>query len=141
MDEVVNHAMGPEAFNAILFNTFAWVALLLAAIGVYGSIAYSVQQRTREVAIRIVLGARRTIVLKVIILQGMRQVGAGALIGSLAALVLCPFMSNLLYGVRPWDLSVFVTVPLVLITVATVAVGLPALKIMAINPASALRSE
>jgi predicted permease len=139
MQDVVKGSTARERFNMTLLTVFGCAALLLAAIGVYGSMAYSVQQRTRELGIRMALGAAPRRVRNGIVFEGLRLALAGVLIGEAAALWLTRFLSNFLFGVKAWDPLVFAFVPLLLSVVALLAVAIPALRATHIDPLAALR--
>jgi ABC-type antimicrobial peptide transport system permease subunit len=141
MDEVVSRSTARERFNMTLLTVFGCTALLLAAIGIYGLMAYSVQQRTQELGIRIALGAAPGDVRNAIVVQGMRLALAGVAIGEAAAFGLTRFLANFLFGVKTWDPVVFTTVPVLLSAVALLAVWLPALRATRIDPVTALRCE
>jgi ABC-type antimicrobial peptide transport system permease subunit len=141
MDEVVSRSTARERFNMTLLTVFGCTALLLAAIGIYGLMAYSVQQRTQELGIRIALGAAPGDVRNAIVVQGMRLALAGVMIGEAAAFGLTRFLANFLFGVKTWDPVVFTTVPVLLSSVALLAVWLPALRATRIDPVTALRCE
>ena len=125
----------------LLLSIFGGSALILAAIGIYGLMAYSVQQRTQEIGIRMAMGADRGRITKMVVWQGMRLTVVGVVIGVGAAFGLTRLVASLLYGVKPWDPMVFVSVPLVLSGVALFAVWLPALRASKLNPMEALRTE
>jgi putative ABC transport system permease protein len=141
MDEVVARSTARESFNMILLTTFGAVALLLAAIGVYGLMAYSVEQRTQEMGVRMALGADRAAIRRMVVWHGMRLALIGIVVGIGAAFGLTRFLSSLLFGVKSWDPTVFVAVPLVLTAVALIAVWLPATRASKLNPMEALRVE
>jgi putative ABC transport system permease protein len=141
MEEVVVHSTARQDFNMLLLSIFGGSALLLAAIGIYGLMAYSVQQRTQEIGIRMAMGANRGRITKMVVWQGMRLTLAGVVIGVGAAFGLTHLISSLLYGVKNWDPFVFVSVPLALSCVALAAVWLPALRASKLNPMEALRTE
>jgi len=122
-------------------TVFGTVALLLAAIGIYGLMAYSVKQRTQEIGIRLALGAEADQVKNMVVFQGMRLTLAGVVIGIAAAFGLTRFIASFLFGVDAWDPFVFVSVPLVLSLVALLAVWLPARRASRVNPIDALRYE
>jgi ABC-type antimicrobial peptide transport system permease subunit len=125
----------------VLMTIFGCAALLLAAIGIYGLMAYSVQQRTQEIGIRLALGADSAKVRNMIVLQGMRLAVIGVLIGIAAAVGLTRLIAGLLFGVKAWDPIVFVSVPVALAVVAFFAVWLPARRTTRIDPLDALRYE
>ncbi len=124
-----------------LLGAFAAVALLLSAIGLYGVIAYSVSQRTREFGIRMALGAGRRQVLKMVVRQGLKLVLAGVAIGAASSLGLTRLLSSMLYGVVPHDPAVFIGISLFLVGVALVATLLPAHRATRVDPMVALRYE
>jgi putative ABC transport system permease protein len=124
-----------------LFSVFAALAVVLGGVGIYGVISYSVAQRTREIGIRMAMGARRREVLYLIIGQGAALACAGVALGLLGALLLTRLMSSLLYGVGAADLSTYVFVALLLIVVAITASYLPARRAMRVDPVVALRYE
>lgn len=141
MDEVVVQSTAREDFNMLLLTIFGASALILAAIGIYGLMAYSVQQRTQEMGIRMALGADRTKIRNLVVLQGMQLAIAGVIIGVAAAFGLTRLISSFLFGVKAWDPLVFVTVPVILSIVALLAVWLPAHRASHLDPMQALRIE
>ena len=141
MDEVVVRSTARQDFNMLLLSIFGGSALVLAAIGIYGLMAYSVQQRTQEIGIRMAMGADRGRITKMVVWQGMRLTLAGVVIGVGAAFALTHLIASLLYGVKNWDPMVFISVPLLLSCVALLAVWLPALRASKLNPMEALRTE
>ncbi len=141
MSGVVANSTATQRFNMLLMAAFGGAALLLAAIGIYGLMAYSVQQRTREIGIRLALGAETKRVRNRVVFEGMRLVLVGVAIGIAAALGLTRYLASLLYGVPPRDPLVFVTVPLVLGAVACAAVWIPAQRASRVDPIQALRHE
>jgi putative ABC transport system permease protein len=116
-------------------------ALLLAALGIYGTISYLVNERTHEIGIRLALGATRTKILKMILRQGLELAIAGAALGLVGALIVSHLMAGLLYGVRPTDPLTFVGVAILLIGIALLACYLPARRAMRVDPMIALRDE
>ena len=140
MSQIVSRSTSRERFNTLLMTTFALCALALAAIGIYGVMAYAVQQRTREIGVRLALGAAPSAVHRMVVLQGMRLALIGVLIGVAAAYGLSRYMSSLLFGVEARDPLVFVGVPLLLAFIALVAVWIPAGRASRIDPLGALRS-
>jgi putative ABC transport system permease protein len=141
MDQVVSASTAQPRFYLFLLGTFAAVALVLAAVGIYGVMSYSVANRTHEIGIRMALGANEAVVLKLVTGQGMTLALAGALAGLAGALLLGGLMSSLLYGVRPTDPLTFVTVLLLLIAVAAVASYVPARRATKVDPIVALRYQ
>ena len=140
-DQVVAEAMARQDFNMTLLTVFAGIALLLAAIGIYGMLSYSVQQRTQEIGIRMALGARGADVLRMVLRQGMQMAGLGIAIGIAGAFALTRLLSALLFGVKPTDPWTFVAVSLVLAFTALVACWIPARKATRVDPLHALRYE
>jgi len=141
MDEVIARSTARENFNMLLFTIFGVVALVLAAIGIYGLMAYSVEQRTQEMGIRMALGADRSTIRKLVVWQGMRLALVGLVLGIGAAFWLTRFLASFLFGVKAWDPAVFISVPLILAGVALLAVWLPAARASKLNPMTALRVE
>lgn len=141
MDEISNRSTARARFNTSLLSVFGPSALLLAAIGIYASMAYSVQQRTQEIGIRLALGARQAQVRTMVVLEGMRLALAGAAIGLAAAFLFARLLAEFLFGVQARDLVVFLTVPALLSAVALAAAWLPALRASRIDPVIALRSD
>jgi predicted permease len=141
MDEVVSRSTARESFNMLLLTIFGGVALVLAAIGVYGLMAYSVEQRTQEMGIRMALGADRAAIHKLVVWHGMRLTLVGVVLGICAAFGLTRLIASFLFGVKSWDPTVFVTVPLILSAVALLAVWMPATRAARLDPMKALRVE
>ena len=144
MQEVVSESMAGRRFPMVLLGAFAILALLLASVGIYGVISYSMTQRVREIGIRMALGAVKRDVLRMVVGQGLRLAVAGIAIGAVAALLLArllPSFSHLLYGVWPWDPLTLMAVSLVLISVALLACYLPARRAARVDPMIALRHE
>ncbi len=141
MDEMVSTSTARQSFNMLLLTIFGGIALVLAAIGIYGLMAYSVAQRTQEMGIRMALGADRAVIRKLVVWQGMKLAVVGVVLGVAAAFGLTRLMASLLFGVKTWDPAVFVTVPVILTAVALVAVWLPATRASRLDPMQALRVE
>ena len=141
MDEVITRSTSRQRFNMLLMTVFGAAALFLAALGVYGLMAYSVQQRSQEIGIRMALGAETGHVLKLVLYQGMRLALAGVIIGIASALGLTRVMATFLFGVKERDLAVFIAVPVILSAVSFIAVWLPARRAAQVDPAIALRTE
>ena len=141
MDQVVERSMSRQRFNMWLMTTFGAAALALAAIGIYGLIAYSVEQRGQEIGIRLALGATPGQVKQMVVSQGMRLVVAGLVLGVAASAALAKLIASLLYGVTPWDPGTLVGAPLVLAAVALLATWLPARRASRVDPIDALRYE
>jgi putative ABC transport system permease protein len=141
MDEVVINSTARQSFNMLLLSIFGVSALLLASIGIYGLMAYSVQQRTQEMGIRMALGADRHRIRNLVVWQGMQLAIAGVILGVCAAFGLTRLIASFLFGVKSWDPVVFVTVPVILAAVALLAVWLPATRASRLDPMEALRVE
>jgi putative ABC transport system permease protein len=141
MDQIMEESTARTSFNMALLTIFAGVALLLAGIGIYGLVAYSVEQRTQEIGIRMALGASPQGVRSMIVRQGMRPVLMGVGIGVVAALGLTRLLATMLYGVKPWDPLVFISVAVMLSLIALLATYLPARRAAKVDPMVALRYE
>jgi putative ABC transport system permease protein len=141
MDEIVSRSMAPRRFNMFLLSIFAAVALLLALVGVYGVLAYSVGQRTAEIGLRVALGATPRSVLALIIGQGMRPIVVGIAIGMAGAVGLSHFVSSLLFNVKPVDPLTYGAVALLVAIAALLSCYVPALRALRVDPVAALRQE
>ncbi len=141
MDEVVSRSTSRERFHMLLMSVFGGVSLLLASIGIYGLMAYSVEQRTHEIGIRMALGAERSNVRGMIMRQGLIFASVGIVIGIGGAFALAKQIASFLFGVTAFDPLVFGTIPAVLILAAAVAVWWPALQATKVDPATALRQS
>jgi putative ABC transport system permease protein len=141
MDQVLGSSRGQRLLTLALLLSFAALALLLAAVGIYGVISYSVKQRTHELGIRMALGAQSGAVLKLILTQGLKLALMGVVIGVSAAIVLTRWMETLLFGVRPFDPLTFCLVAVVLLSVVLLACWIPARRATQVDPLRALRCE
>jgi len=141
MDEVVSRSTSRQRFNMLLMTVFGGAALILAAIGIYGLMAYTVQQRTQEIGIRLALGAGTGNVRKMVVFQGMRLALVGVAIGIGAALGLTRLIATFLFGVKDKDPVVFTSVAVLLSAVSLLAVWVPACRATRIDPVIALRYE
>jgi ABC-type antimicrobial peptide transport system permease subunit len=141
MEEVVVQSTAREDFNMLLLTIFGTAALVLAAIGIYGLMAYSAQQRTQEMGIRMALGADRSQIRSLVVWHGMRLALAGIVVGIAAAFALAHLIASFLFGVKWWDPIVFITVPIILSAAALLAVWIPAQRASRLDPMEALRTE
>jgi predicted permease len=141
MTQLASESLAPQRVVAVLLGVFAGVALALAAIGLYGVISYSASQRTHEIGIRMALGAGRSSVLRLVVLDGLKLILLGLGLGLAGATALTRLLSGLLYGVRPHDLSIFSAVSIMLAGVALAASFIPALRATRVDPMAALRHE
>jgi putative ABC transport system permease protein len=141
MEELMSSSTGQARYRMTLLGTFAGVALLLAAVGTYGVTAYAVSRRTREIGIRIALGAGRGDIVRLVIEQGMGPSLVGVAVGVAASLALTRFVSSLLYGVSGTDPTTFTAVVLLLTGVALAACYIPARRALKVDPLVALRYE
>jgi len=140
-EEAVADSIASQRFSLILLGAFAGLALLLAGIGIYGVLSYLVGQRTREIGVRMALGAQRLDVLRMVLRDGARMTMVGALIGLVAALALTRLMSTMLFGVRPTDPITFAAVAVLLCGIALFACYIPARRAAKVDPMVALRYE
>jgi putative ABC transport system permease protein len=141
MEGVLSESIARQRFSTLLFGVFAGVALVLAAVGIYGVMSYSMAQRTREIGIRMALGAQRRDVLKLAVGQGLRLVVIGVAVGLAGALALSRVMTSLLYGISAPDPLTLVTISVVLVAVALLASYIPARRATRVDPLIALRYE
>ncbi|HEY0324308.1 MAG TPA: ABC transporter permease [Pyrinomonadaceae bacterium] len=141
MDQLMAKSLGQSRYRGVLLGIFAMVALTLAAVGIYGVIAYAVSQRTREIGIRIALGAQKRDIFRMVVGHGLILSIIGVAIGVTASLMLTRYLSSLLYGVSSTDPATFTSVVLLLITVALLACSIPAWRATKVDPLIALRCE
>ncbi|HEY6971498.1 MAG TPA: ABC transporter permease [Candidatus Angelobacter sp.] len=141
MQKVVRETFARQQFSATLLAGFSFASLLLAAVGIYGVLAYSVAQRTREIGVRVALGAEPSRILRLVVGNGMRLVLIGSLIGLAAAFALSGLLKSMLFGIGPRDPWTFTIAPLVLICVALIAAYVPARRASRLAPMEALRTE
>ena len=141
LDDLVSEGLGERRLAMSLFSAFSVLSLVLAALGLYAVISYTVIQRRQEIGIRMALGARAEHVVRSVLGQGLSLIAAGAVIGALAALWLGRFLAGLVFGVGTTDPATFASVALLLVTTALLASAVPALRAARLDPASVLRSE
>jgi putative ABC transport system permease protein len=141
IQQIVDHAISPRLFFMLLVTCFGAFGLILASLGIYGVISYSVTRRTHEVGIRMALGAGKSDVLRMVVGQGFRLAVIGVAIGATGSLFLTQFLASLLYGVKPTDPLTFIAVSLILIAVAFLACYIPARRAAKVDPMVALRYE
>jgi putative ABC transport system permease protein len=141
LDEMLGTSLAPRRFNMMLLGIFAGVALVLAAVGLYGVMSYSVTWRTQEIGIRMALGAQRRDVLALVVRQGMIMTLLGVAVGLVAAFALSRVLRTLLYGISATDPVTFVAVPIMLSLVALIACLIPARRATRVDPIIALRAE
>ena len=141
MNDILDRSLASRRFSADLVGGFAGLAVLLASIGIYGLLAYMVSQRSREIGIRMALGARQGDILRMFLRKGVALAGLGIVAGLVVSASTASMMASLLYGVRPHDPAVFLIVPLVLLAVAALASYLPARRATKVNPIVALRES
>jgi len=141
LDQLLGTSVAPRRFNMMLLGIFAGVALVLAAVGLYGVMSYSVSWRTHEIGIRMALGAKRADVLRMVVRQGMMMTFVGVALGLAGAFALSRVIVGLLYGVSARDPLTFAGVSIVLLIVALLACLIPARRATRVDPIIALRTE
>jgi len=141
MDEAMQRSMAGDRLLAVLLGAFAGLAVVLAAIGIFGVLSYAMAQRTRELGIRLALGAQRGDVLRLVAKETAPMVAGGVIVGLMAALGLTRFVRTMLYEIRPNDPATFAAVAVTLALVAVVAAFVPARRASRVDPVIAIRSE
>jgi putative ABC transport system permease protein len=141
LDDIVSDAVAPARWSATLLGVFAGVALVMAILGVFGVLSYVVSQRTRELGIRIALGASTGAVRRLVVMRGLSLVGVGLALGVVGAIGLTRLMTSQLYGVTPTDPTTFVAVAALLVSAALLATYIPARRATRVDPIVALRAE
>jgi putative ABC transport system permease protein len=141
LDDYVSDSVGGTRFEAVLLGIFGGLAFLLTAVGLYGVISYTVAQRTREMGIRLALGANRQAIITIVVSNGTHLACIGVMIGLAAAFLLTRLVAGLLYGVGPTDPLTFVCAPIALIAIAVLASYIPARRAANVDPMVTLRQE
>jgi putative ABC transport system permease protein len=141
LDDALSASLAERRFSMEMVTLFAVTALLLAGLGIYGTISYLVSERTHEIGIRLALGARKETILQMVLGQGLVLAMTGVAVGLLGAVIVAHLMAGLLYGVRPWDPLTFAAVTVVLTAVALMASYMPARRAMRVDPLVALRCD
>ncbi len=141
MDDLVANSTSQQRFNMLLLAAFAGLALLLAAVGIYSVLSYSVRRRVPEIGIRLALGARLSDVLGMVVIEGMKPTLLGVAVGAVGALALGHVVSSLIYGVKPTDPVTFLVVAFLLAAIALFASLIPAYRAAKVDPMVALRYE
>jgi putative ABC transport system permease protein len=141
VEQVLGESIARQNFNMLLLTIFGAIALVLAAIGIYGLMSYSVEQATHDIGVRLALGADRRDILSLVVGRGMRLAGIGLLVGITAAFGAVRVLARMLFGVRPLDPATFTMVTVTLGLIALLACYLPARRAMRVDPIVALREE
>jgi putative ABC transport system permease protein len=141
LTEVLNQSLAIRWFNTVVVSLFAGSSLLLAMIGIYGVIAWTVRQRTREIGVRLAVGAQRGAVLALVLRNGLELTGVGIVLGLIGAMILTRLLRSMLFGVDPTDPLTFAAVPPLLVSVALLACCVPARRAARVDPMEALRYE
>jgi ABC-type antimicrobial peptide transport system permease subunit len=141
MEDLVARSVADRKFTMLLLTAFAGIAVLLAAIGLFGVMSYSVVQRAREIGVRMALGARRLDIFNLVVTEGMRLTGIGLVLGVGGAIGLTRLISGLLFGISPTDFSTFAILSVVLGLIAFVACWWPAHRASRVDPIITLRAE
>jgi ABC-type antimicrobial peptide transport system permease subunit len=141
MEDRLGALVAPQRFSVVTLSSFAVGALLLAAIGLYGLLAFSVGERRREIALRVALGAEPPAILRMVVGHGLKLVALGLTAGGLASFGVTRVLASLLYQTDTHDVVTFAVVPVVLVLISLVACALPAMRALQVEPITALRSE
>ena len=141
MQEIYDESMARTSFTLVMLAIAGGMALMLGVIGIYGVISYAVSQRTREIGIRLALGAQRGELKRMFVRSGLILTGTGMAIGLAAAAGLTRLMSSLLFGISPLDPATYVVVPILLVTATVLASYVPARRAAAVDPVEALKAE
>jgi ABC-type antimicrobial peptide transport system permease subunit len=141
MQQIIGEATASQSFSAALVLAFALLSLMLAAVGLYGVLSYLVTQRASEIGIRMALGAQRSEVLRLVLVEGMRPVAFGLVLGLCGGAAAGMLIKSILYGTRPLDPGVFLSIAGSLLLTAVIASAVPALRACRIEPVQALRLE
>jgi ABC-type antimicrobial peptide transport system permease subunit len=141
MDEVLVHSQGPRRFSTAVIASFALAAVLLAGLGIYSIVAFSVASRVQEMAIRIALGSRRWDILRLVLISGAKLAAMGALVGLAGAAAAASFLRSFLFQVSPFDPAVLIPAAIGVFGLALLASALPARRAAAVDPLQALRAE
>jgi ABC-type antimicrobial peptide transport system permease subunit len=141
MEELAARSMGSLTFTMLMVGIAAGLALILGAVGLYGVLSYGVTRRTREIGVRMALGAEGGVVRRMVVAQGGRVALIGVAVGVLASIGLTRYLENLLFGVEPLDVLTFAAVSVVMVGVALLASYLPARRASLVDPVVALRAE
>jgi putative ABC transport system permease protein len=141
MQDILDDTMSQRRFSSVLLSIFGGLGILLACIGIYGALTFNVVQRTREIGIRMALGADRNGVLRMIMSEGLLLVAVGIAFGIIAGIVLARILHSLLFGMGPFDAAMYLKVSLAIALVAAAACFIPARRATKIEPSIALRYE
>jgi len=141
VEELIGTSTSDRQFSTLLLTAFAGLALLLAAIGLFGVVSYTVSQRNAEIGIRMALGASRGSVNRMVLLEGLRPALVGVAVGAVAAIFATRILRSQLFGITAGDPLTFALVPVLLLLVAAAACYLPAMRAMQVDPAVALRAD
>ena len=141
MDDYIADTLSPQKFNMLALAAFAGLAVVLAAVGIYSVLAYTVRRRIREIGIRMALGAQMKDVLKMVLIEGMRPTLLGVVIGIVASLALGRVLASLIYGVKPTDAVTFLTVSILLAAIGLIASLIPAYRATQVEPVKTLAEE